>query len=54
MDFSFKTQADPTKKGRIEGDLCGYLWRTFIENEDASPEMLPRYPMTKVRSQATT
>ncbi|KAI0221422.1 Autocrine proliferation repressor protein A [Lamellibrachia satsuma] len=40
-------KADPTKKGRIEGDLCGYLWRTFIENEEASPEMLARYPMTK-------
>ncbi|KAI0219845.1 Autocrine proliferation repressor protein A [Lamellibrachia satsuma] len=38
---------DPTKKGRIEGDLCSYLWRVFIENEDASPEILPRYPMTK-------
>ncbi|KAK2192161.1 hypothetical protein NP493_37g05030, partial [Ridgeia piscesae] len=40
-------KADPTKKNRTEGDLCGYLWRIFIENEDASPEILPRYPMTK-------
>ncbi|KAK2192165.1 hypothetical protein NP493_37g05021 [Ridgeia piscesae] len=38
---------DETQKSRKEDDAIAYLWRTFIENEDTSPETLLRYPMTK-------
>jgi len=44
----FKLQADPTKKSRSEDSIIAYLWRTFMDNKDVSPEILPRYPMTKV------
>ncbi|KAI0220672.1 hypothetical protein LSAT2_027836 [Lamellibrachia satsuma] len=40
-------KADPTKGSRREDDLISYLWRAFIDDEDASPEILIQYPMTK-------
>ncbi|KAI0221463.1 Autocrine proliferation repressor protein A [Lamellibrachia satsuma] len=40
-------KADPTKKSRSEDSVLAYLWRTFMDDKDASPEILPRYPMTK-------
>ncbi|KAK2192423.1 hypothetical protein NP493_31g00002 [Ridgeia piscesae] len=38
---------DPTKKRRTEDSIIAHTWNTFVKDENASPEMLLRYPMTK-------
>ena len=43
-------QDDPTKQSRVEDEIIAYLWRSFIEKEKVSAEILLRYPMTKVKA----
>jgi hypothetical protein len=48
--FFLNKKADPLKQNRSQDAIIALLWRLFIETNGSDPHLLPRLPMTKVKT----